>query len=214
MSWRCSPAPVLGSIRPSILIFHRHDQRTGDTGGEVLGTMARDAHMYQALDAPGTLKAEQISSDEVPGRTRHITLACALAQRRRHRSPARPGPNGGSYANQSPGSEQRRSQRTLTIRRQASAASDRTGALRFLRSESMPPKWGSRETPRPARAAARALFGATMRYAAPPPDERVVSVVGTDEVDLDRNDISWVLLLRARHEVGTRRPCCSSCRWH
>ena len=48
------------------------------------------------------------------------------------------------------------------------------------------------ETPRAGRAATRVFFGATVRYANAAGQERVVSVVGTDEVDLDRNHISWV----------------------
>src|SRR5688572_14552303 len=48
------------------------------------------------------------------------------------------------------------------------------------------------ETPRPGRAATRVFFGATVRYADADGEERVVSVVGADEVDLDRNYISWV----------------------
>ena len=39
---------------------------------------------------------------------------------------------------------------------------------------------------------ARAFFGATVRYANAAGVERVVSIVGTDEIDLDRNYISWV----------------------
>src|SRR6201992_2554177 len=38
----------------------------------------------------------------------------------------------------------------------------------------------------------RAFFGATVRYANTAGAERVVSIVGTDEVDLNRNHISWV----------------------
>ncbi|GAC1434513.1 MAG: transcription elongation factor GreB [Terriglobales bacterium] len=38
----------------------------------------------------------------------------------------------------------------------------------------------------------RAFFGATVRYANAAGAERVVSIVGTDEIDLDRNHISWV----------------------
>jgi transcription elongation factor GreB len=38
----------------------------------------------------------------------------------------------------------------------------------------------------------RAFFGATVRYANAAGVERVVSIVGTDEIDLDRNHISWV----------------------
>ena len=48
------------------------------------------------------------------------------------------------------------------------------------------------EAPRPGRAATRVFFGATVRYANAAGTERVVSIVGTDEVDLDRNHISWV----------------------
>jgi transcription elongation factor GreB len=48
------------------------------------------------------------------------------------------------------------------------------------------------ETPRSGRAAERIFFGATVRYATAAGDERVVSIVGLDEVDLDRNHISWV----------------------
>jgi transcription elongation factor GreB len=36
------------------------------------------------------------------------------------------------------------------------------------------------------------FFGATVRYANAAGTERVVSIVGTDEVDLNRNHISWV----------------------
>ena len=48
------------------------------------------------------------------------------------------------------------------------------------------------ESPRPGKAATRVFFGATVRYATATGTERVVSIVGTDEVDLDRNYISWV----------------------
>ena len=59
------------------------------------------------------------------------------------------------------------------------------------------------ETPRPARSATRVFFGATVRYANAGGEEREVSVVGTDEVDLDRNHISWVSpLARALMKSG------------
>ena len=45
---------------------------------------------------------------------------------------------------------------------------------------------------RSGQAATRAFFGATVRYANAAGVEREVSIVGTDEVDLDRNHISWV----------------------
>jgi transcription elongation factor GreB len=48
------------------------------------------------------------------------------------------------------------------------------------------------EAPRSGRAAARVFFGATVRFANDAGTEREVSIVGADEVDLDRNHISWV----------------------
>jgi transcription elongation factor GreB len=48
------------------------------------------------------------------------------------------------------------------------------------------------EAPRSAQARARAFFGATVRYADAAGVEREVCIVGTDEVDLSRNHISWV----------------------
>ena len=48
------------------------------------------------------------------------------------------------------------------------------------------------EAPRAGRAATQVFFGATVRYASARGTERVVSIVGQDEVDLDRNYISWV----------------------
>lgn len=57
--------------------------------------------------------------------------------------------------------------------------------------------------PRPAKAASRVFFGATVRYATAAGDEREVSIVGTDEVDLARNHISWVSpLARALMKAG------------
>ena len=47
------------------------------------------------------------------------------------------------------------------------------------------------EAPRTGQRATRAYFGATVRYADAGGVERVVSIVGTDEVNLDRNHISW-----------------------
>ena len=48
------------------------------------------------------------------------------------------------------------------------------------------------ERPRTGQAATRIFFGATVHYAGADGTERVVSIVGTDEVDLHRNHISWV----------------------
>jgi transcription elongation factor GreB len=47
------------------------------------------------------------------------------------------------------------------------------------------------EAPRTGMRATHAFFGATVRYATSAGAERVVSIVGTDEVDLDRGHISW-----------------------
>ena len=48
------------------------------------------------------------------------------------------------------------------------------------------------EAPRSGRAATQVFFGSTVRYADADGTERVVSIVGVDEVDLDRNCISWL----------------------
>jgi len=45
--------------------------------------------------------------------------------------------------------------------------------------------------PRPAAAAARVFFGATVTYKDAAGEEHVVSIVSTDEVDLTRRYISW-----------------------
>ena len=64
--------------------------------------------------------------------------------------------------------------------------------IRFLRKRIEAAEVVDPETPRTGQAATRAFFGATVRYANAVGVERVVSIVGTDEVDLDRNHISWV----------------------
>jgi transcription elongation factor GreB len=66
------------------------------------------------------------------------------------------------------------------------------GRIRFLRKRIEAAEVVDPETPRTGQAASRAFFGATVRYANAVGVERVVSIVGTDEVDLDRNHISWV----------------------
>src|SRR5881296_906932 len=59
------------------------------------------------------------------------------------------------------------------------------------------------EAPRAGRAATQVFFGATVRYANASGTERVVSVVGRDEVDLDRHHISWLSpLARALMKSG------------
>ncbi len=49
-----------------------------------------------------------------------------------------------------------------------------------------------RAGPRAGRAATHVFFGATVRYADSAGTERVVSIVGLDEVDLERHHISWM----------------------
>src|SRR5215813_9509375 len=48
------------------------------------------------------------------------------------------------------------------------------------------------EARRAGRTATQVFFGATVRYATAAGTERVVSVVGVDEVDLNRSHISWL----------------------
>jgi transcription elongation factor GreB len=66
------------------------------------------------------------------------------------------------------------------------------GRLRFLTKRINAAEVVDPERPRSGLAATRAFFGATVRYANAAGTERVVSIVGADEVDLDRNHISWV----------------------
>jgi transcription elongation factor GreB len=65
------------------------------------------------------------------------------------------------------------------------------GRIRFLTKRIEAAEVVDPETPRAGQAATRAFFGATVRYANAAGAERVVSIVGTDEVDLSRNHISW-----------------------
>jgi len=59
------------------------------------------------------------------------------------------------------------------------------------------------EAPRSGRAATRVFFGATVRYADATGTERVVSIVGLDEIDLEHNHISWKSpLARALMKAG------------
>jgi transcription elongation factor GreB len=66
------------------------------------------------------------------------------------------------------------------------------GRLRFLTKRIEAAEEVDPESPRAGQAATRAFFGATVRFAHATGTERVVSIVGTDEVDLNRNHISWV----------------------
>src|SRR5690242_5658329 len=65
------------------------------------------------------------------------------------------------------------------------------GRIRFLTKRIEAAEVIDPETRRAGQAATRAFFGATVRYANAAGTERVVSIVGTDEVDLNRNHISW-----------------------
>ena len=59
------------------------------------------------------------------------------------------------------------------------------------------------EAPRGGRASRQVFFGATVRFANAAGTERVVSIVGADEVDLDRHYISWLSpLARALMKSG------------
>ncbi len=59
------------------------------------------------------------------------------------------------------------------------------------------------QAPRSGRAATHIFFGATVRYANSAGSERVVSIVGVDEVDLNRHHISWMSpLARALMKSG------------
>ncbi len=66
------------------------------------------------------------------------------------------------------------------------------GRIRFLTKRIDAAEVVDPERPRTGQAAARAYFGATVCYSNAAGTERVVSIVGTDEVDLKRNHVSWV----------------------
>src|SRR5579872_1988898 len=66
------------------------------------------------------------------------------------------------------------------------------GRIRFLTKRIEAAEVVDPESPRAGQTSTRAFFGATVRYASAAGAERVVSIVGTDEVDLNRNHISWV----------------------
>ena len=66
------------------------------------------------------------------------------------------------------------------------------GRIRFLTKRIEAAEVVDPEAPRAGQAGTRAFFGATVRYANAAGAEREVSIVGTDEIDLDRNHVSWV----------------------
>src|SRR6202521_3727981 len=65
------------------------------------------------------------------------------------------------------------------------------GRIRFLSKRIEAAEVVDPEAPRTGQRATRVFFGATVRYANAAGTERVVCIVGTDEVNLDRNHISW-----------------------
>ena len=66
------------------------------------------------------------------------------------------------------------------------------GRIRFLTRRIEAADVVDPEAPRAGRPNTRAFFGATVHYANAEGAERVVSIVGTDEVDLSRSHISWM----------------------
>ncbi|MDE1163334.1 MAG: transcription elongation factor GreB [Acidobacteriaceae bacterium] len=66
------------------------------------------------------------------------------------------------------------------------------GRIRFLSKRIEAADLVDPEAPRSKLQEAKAYFGATVLYANAAGEEREVSIVGGDEVDLDRNHISWV----------------------
>ena len=65
------------------------------------------------------------------------------------------------------------------------------GRVRFLTKRIEAAEVIDPEAPRSGQRATKAFFGATVRYVNAAGAERVVSIVGTDEVNLDRNHVSW-----------------------
>lgn len=64
--------------------------------------------------------------------------------------------------------------------------------LRFLRKRIEAAVVVDPEAPRSGQAATHVFFGATVTFEDAQGNERTVSIVGVDEVDLERNHISWV----------------------
>jgi len=64
--------------------------------------------------------------------------------------------------------------------------------IRFLRKRIDAAEIVDPQAPRSGRAATHVFFGATVRYANAAGTERTVRIVGLDELDLDRDYISWV----------------------
>lgn len=65
------------------------------------------------------------------------------------------------------------------------------GRIRFLTKRIEAAEVVDPEAPRTGQRATKVFFGATVRYANAAGAERTVSIVGVDEVNLERNHISW-----------------------
>jgi transcription elongation factor GreB len=65
------------------------------------------------------------------------------------------------------------------------------GRVRFLTKRMEAAEVIDPEAPRTGQRSTRAFFGATVRYANAAGEEREVSIVGIDEVNLERNHVSW-----------------------
>jgi transcription elongation factor GreB len=65
------------------------------------------------------------------------------------------------------------------------------GRIRFLSQRIEAAEVVDPEAPREGQRLSKVFFGATVRYANDEGAEREVSIVGIDEVDLNRNHISW-----------------------
>jgi transcription elongation factor GreB len=65
------------------------------------------------------------------------------------------------------------------------------GRVRFLTQRIEAAEVIDPEAPRTGQRAERAFFGATVRFANAAGVEQTVCIVGTDEINLDRNHISW-----------------------
>lgn len=75
--------------------------------------------------------------------------------------------------------------------------------IRFLRKRIDAAEVVDPEAPRVGRALTRTFFGATVCYTTAEGPERVVRIVGVDEIDLDRHYISWLSpLARALMKAG------------
>ena len=77
------------------------------------------------------------------------------------------------------------------------------GRIRFLRKRIDAARVVDPEAPREGKAATQVFFGATVRYVNGAGTEREISIVGVDEVDLNRHHISWLSpLARALMKSG------------